>query len=187
MASDTQHDGFCLVSDLLGNKGSMFLARVTSADFALLLKCPFITRITRKQGGQGSRHAALQVTVTKSSKSKLQVLSAGNYRKRTPKKAQAVHGPPLVPIPFFLGFASYWGACDRTAVPSLPPMLQPVRGCPGVLWGTAQHAGLRGLEAMGTGCWKEPATCRGPWPKPHPVTWRASQGVPSAEGESTGH
>lgn len=75
----------------------MFLARVMSADFALLLKCPFITRITRKQGGQGSRHAALQVTVTKSSKSKLQVLSAGNYRKRTPKKAQAVHGPPLSP------------------------------------------------------------------------------------------
>lgn len=103
------------------------------------------------------------------------------------KESPSCPWPPLVPIPFFLGFASYWGACDRTAVPSLPPMLQPVRGCPGVPWGTAQHAGLRGLEAMGTGCWKEPATCRGPWPKPHPVTWRASQGVPSAEGKSTGH
>lgn len=147
---------------------------------------PFYYPDHQKARGQGSRHAGLQVIVTKSSKPKPQVLSAGNYRKCTPKKAQAARGSPLshpiLPgICIILG--RLWQDCCAQSATSAPTS----EGLPRGAVGTAQHAGWRGLGALWTGCWEEPVTCRSPWPKPCPVTWRASQGVPSAEGESTGH
>lgn len=70
MASDTQRDGFCLAGDLLGNKGSLFLARAMSPFFLLtvLLERPSITWLPGKQAEKGSVHAELCVTTVSSSK-----------------------------------------------------------------------------------------------------------------------
>lgn len=61
---------------------------------------------------------------------------------------------PPCPHPILPGVCIVLGGCGRTAVPSLPPMLPPVRGCPGALWVLPSMQSAGGLGHCGQGAGK---------------------------------